>query len=685
MSFRALPQSIFLLTAGVLVVACTTAPTADDQAPSTPPTEDQVAEDHGPYMVQFRDRVIDLEPYVQGFPYGGFRPDLEYGYMLYFKTTPEGQWLKALEWDGEPGELDITEGRVLNEIDWSTRSFWAGEHNSVLGKHVFRGDERNDEFINLYTLDVEDGTVEALTEVDYVYGFGFSEDQTLMGYIVRHGAVDPFNSCLHVRDLESGEDREIWCDEGGADRLTWSAVHFAPDDSSLLVTIQHDGDRRRTNLGRFDLGESGPPQLLLERGVLHLRLGAIRDTFDDSGVLFWSSKSGMDNLYRLDFESGEYEAITDLEQDITGLRVFETDEGSQMLLFLDLPYGTIVEIRDTHSGEVLHREQRPESLSLYDEYEGTFAFYLGSVDTLFRMERVEIDLEADEPLSHHLMATLPPELEEQLVQCDVRRVEFPTFDEVDGETRMLHGYLYEPRNPAPEALRLARMTAFYGGGNFFNTGNQIMCEAGIITFSPSPRGSRGFGAAFAALTNGDLGGDEIVDLFYGARFLEQELGLLPHQIGVYGSSHGGYATMRAMTFPPATNDRGESYPFGFGMSHAGFSDIIHFFHNSNIPDWVILEAGDPETEADKLIDRSPVTHAALLSGPLLLTHGTNDRRVPVEGSRQFAEVAEELDLPVDFVEFEGQGHGIDGLENRVRFYRATFEFLERRVDPRLGS
>ncbi len=128
------------------------------------------------------------------------------------------------------------------------------------------------------------------------------------------------------------------------------------------------------------------------------------------------------------------------------------------------------------------------------------------------------------------------------------------------------------------------ITSFYGGGNYFDVRQQIYCEAGISWLSPAVRGSAGFGKEFGALNDGDLGGNEIIDLFYGARYLEGKLGLDPAQIGVTGGSHGGYATMRALTFPAATNGRNESYDFGFGMNHAGFSSIVTFYDATNTPD-----------------------------------------------------------------------------------------------------
>ncbi|MEZ4384826.1 MAG: prolyl oligopeptidase family serine peptidase [Nannocystaceae bacterium] len=201
-----------------------------------------------------------------------------------------------------------------------------------------------------------------------------------------------------------------------------------------------------------------------------------------------------------------------------------------------------------------------------------------------------------------------------------------------------------------------------------------MCAAGLTVISPAVRGSGGFGKDFAALNDRDLGGAEIRDLFAVARWAAAELGLEGWQIGVYGGSHGGYATMRALTYEAAP----DRFDFGFGLAHAGFSDILTFFAATNIPDWVILESGDPKVAADaaKMRERSPLTHVERLEAPLLLTHGDADARVPVAESRQLADKAEALGRPVTYVEFAGQGHHIEGLARLVEFYQANFDLLQ---------
>ena len=63
-------------------------------------------------------------------------------------------------------------------------------------------------------------------------------------------------------------------------------------------------------------------------------------------------------------------------------------------------------------------------------------------------------------------------------------------------------------------------------------------------------------------------------------------------------------------------------------------------------------------------------------GKLLLTHGTNDSRVPIEGSRWMADSLRKYQKDVTLVEFNGQGHGVKGLDNTITRYKAWFDFLE---------
>lgn len=672
---------------GASLAACGGAPAAEDDAPLataddavTAPVDDANSDATSPdtdATVTFNGRSIDLEPWVQGFPYSGWAIDVEHGIVTWFHTAPDGQWLNVAELPAE-GTIDPTAGTRVTDIDWSTRSWWGWEYRAADHSLYVWSDEQNQERMNIYRLDLESGSFDRLTDNDYTYGFALSPSEDRLVYVARQGEGEPYDSCLRVRDLATGDETELWCDGGGDDRFTWTGMVFSPDESQAIVRMQHDGDRNRSGLALFDLTTpTDAPDLLLDRDVVRYSMYAVDDTWDGESFLYVSAENGFDNVYRYDLASRTSTAVTDFTEEITS---FEPIDGAAptALVTLKRPHETVLLWIDTTTGDELTRQVVPLTTSVSAAHGGTAVFSSSGLDTRFALERARLEVgDGGHVVLREPLATVPQDLADHIVRCNVERVSIPTFDEVDGAPRELHAFYLTPQEPpADPADRLVRITAFYGGGNTWSNSSHILCAAGVATLSPAVRGSWGFGAEFAALNDGDLGGDEIVDLFHVARWLESEHGYTADQIGLNGGSHGGYAVMRAMTFPPETNGHDDSYPFGFGTSHAGFSNILTFYEECVIPDWVVLEAGDPATEADKLLDRSPISHVELLQAPLLLTHGTNDMRVPFAESATFAEAATDLGKPVTLVAFEGQGHGINGLDNVLAYYSAIFAFYE---------
>lgn len=339
---------------------------------------------------------------------------------------------------------------------------------------------------------------------------------------------------------------------------------------------------------------------------------------------------------------------------------------------------------------ILDRRVFDATLVLLDYDENTAYFSAQSRRTSFQLQQVSYgratrDAEPHEGIVARTRASVPEAVARAVDTCEVERVSIPTFDEDPrtGRARTLHAYLHRPRNPWPlRAQRLAVIQSFYGGENRWDHQAQVLCAAGITVLSPSVRGSAGFGADFAALNDHDLGGNEMFDLVWAGRWLARNEGLSERQIGVYGGSHGGYAAMRALTMPDEVNGRRDRFDWGFGLSWFGFSNIVTFYERCNIPDWVLLEAGDPRTERDKLLDRSPITHVDRIRAPLLLLHGENDNRVPVSESRQMAEALRRARKRFVYEEFAGQGHGLKGIENQHRVWTTVFRFLEQQVDRR---
>ncbi len=645
------------------------APEAGAAAVAVEPTAATVAKPKVQGIAKYFEREVDLAPFLAGFPYGKMKPDLEHGKLFYYELG-EQYALKMLDVQGN-GRWDLSAGKTISDVDWSKRSLWSVHMHAKSNTLWLHADASNDEVMNLWTLSLDSGALEQITEHDYVYGLGFSDDDSQVAYLPRKGKKAPFSTCLRVRDVDSGKEREVVCDTPAL-TFTWSDIRWTPDGNEVFFNAQVKGDRTQGQLVRVDLRKDEPKVELVTNPKVSRNSPSPLDGWLGNELLFTANDDGYSNLYAYDRVTKKTRQITRFKEDLGAERM-----GDKVVGVHKTPAGSTLVLVDPKTSKVLDERRFPGSLSVRDAFGDRV--YLTQTSPDIYLEGYNMRGGGTSLGDMETVVSLDRELEEGLVACKASTVAIPTFDQdpKTGKTRELHAFLLEPRDPVPEDQRMAMITAFYGGRNGYSKFDNIMCAAGLTVLSPAVRGSSGFGKDFYSLNDKDLGGDEIVDLFYAARWLEKRLGLSPRRIGVKGGSHGGFATMRALTFPPETNERNESYPLGFGMAHAGFSDIKTFYDATNIPDWVVLESGDPNVRKDlaKMKDRSPMQHVDKLRAPLLLTHGSKDWRVPVDESRQFAAAAREQKKPVQYVEIEGQGHHIEGLTLQVQVYQARFDFL----------
>jgi dipeptidyl aminopeptidase/acylaminoacyl peptidase len=623
-------------------------------------------------LINFKNRQIDLKPYVEGFPYRGFTPFYDAGKMYYYKV---GDKTQLLEISLSDSSINLETGKIVSEIDFATRNVWGIRYRKSDGKLYWNGDEVNDEVLNLYKFDPATDEIEKLTDVPYIFGWRWNPEESKIAYVARLGTKENRLSELRILDLETGEETKIIQDNPEM-RFYWTSPSWQPGGEGVVLSAVVNADRNFANLVYVPF-KNTPDQAIVLTDYKKPRqsIGTLGKWLNNDEFLFISDESGYTNIYKYNIRTKKQSAITLYEEDIRDAELIDVDGKKRLLAIIHRPVENEMLLLNPENGEVLLRKIVDNNLSILDDSKNKILINTNSAVSPFQIDEVEVN-ETEFQFSKKI--SLPGDLKEKIIQSSVERVEYITFD-VDvttGEKRKLHAFIYIPNNPLPKEEQLAMIMSFYGGGNYFSNRTQILCEAGIYVFSPSPRGSDGFGREFASLNDKDLGGNEIIDVINAAKYISDRLGIPPERIGCFGGSHGGYATMRLLTFPGEINDNEAQFDWGFGISHAGFSDIIRFYENCNIPDWVILEAGYPDTEKEKLLDRSPISHADKLMGKLLLTHGENDSRVPVIESRSMAEKLKSLDKPITYVEFPGQGHGVKGLDNTVMRYRVWFDFLE---------
>ena len=397
---------------------------------------------------------MNLEPYFQDYPYGGWNADFEAGKLFYRHTTPDGTWLLAQDLSvGEGTGLVAPEAGVrVFDIDLSTRNMWGMRYDSIRGDMIVQGDERNDEVMNLYRLSLEDGSLLKLTDVPYLYGWTFSKDGRTIGYIARYGDTEPYRNCLTLLDLASGESTEVLCEEGGEHRMVWTSVNFRPSGDGVVIRLNKDGHRSHGTLAYVDLEDPGL-DLLLPDGIERQSVGSYdKGWLDDDRFVYVSDETGFSNLYVYDLATRSSRALTSVAEN-AWFALLETGEGRKILQVLARPHENVLQVLEPESGEILGQQTLDVSLGVigFDDRD-RFVVSRTSAASPFEGDEMRVVVTGGRAwFAFQPKIRLPDAYLAAIEQCDVERVEFPTFDidPATGEPRMLHAFLFTPRNDRP--------------------------------------------------------------------------------------------------------------------------------------------------------------------------------------------------------------------------------------------
>ena len=89
------------------------------------------------------------------------------------------------------------------------------------------------------------------------------------------------------------------------------------------------------------------------------------------------------------------------------------------------------------------------------------------------------------------------------------------------------------------------------------------------------------------------------------------------------------------------------------------------------------EYGSLEHDRDFLTSISPIHHVDKITAPLMVIHGANDPRVPLNEAEQLVNALQVRNVPVEFLVYEDEGHGLVKLKNILDAYPKMADFLEK--------
>ncbi len=529
---------------------------------------------------------------------------------------------------------------------------------------LFRKDTGGDETFRLHFFDAETSEVRVLSDEGVrIESYGWSHDGSMMMWVEASNETATRKVMVAPSD-DPSDGRQIFEGEG-----YWFPVEVSKDNSKVIlfnyVSIT-DNSLHLLDMESGEVTEINPSdEPIAYNGPIALS--------NDAKTLFFSSDedSEFTRLVRYDLESGEKTVLTpDIDWNVQGgemspdgrLLAFTTNEGGLSKLYIrrvrnnrdlpvpDLPTGIIGGVSFSPDSEkvafVLNGASMPSDVWVYD---------IGARD-LTRWTQGEVGgLDTN--------AFIEPEL-----------IQYPTFDEVDGEPRQIPAFVYKPAGEGPHPV----LVSIHGGPEsqyrpgFSSTYQYWLNELGIAVIAPNVRGSSGYGKTYVQLDNGMKREESVKDIGALLDWIATQNDLDADRVVVYGGSYGGYMVLASMV---DYADR-----LAGGIDIVGISNFVTFLENTSEyrRDARRAEYGDerdPEMRA-YLEEISPNNNVEKITSPLFIIQGANDPRVPLSESEQMLEAVKKNGGVVWYLMAKDEGHGFRKKSNRDYLSESVSLFLE---------
>jgi len=211
---------------------------------------------------------------------------------------------------------------------------------------------------------------------------------------------------------------------------------------------------------------------------------------------------------------------------------------------------------------------------------------------------------------------------------------------------------------------------------------QFLASRGYVVLEPEPRGSTGYGRKLLTAGFRQWGQAAQDDITDGALYLVKEGLVDKSRMCLYGASYGGYASAMGVVKDPdlwkcaapslAVTDL-------FALQSATYTDTarLGYYYQSTFKKVV----GDPDADRDMMDRVSPARHADRVKAPVFIAAGSADMRVPLSQDAAFVAALRSAGKKVEYVVYNGEGHGFNKDENVFDYYHRLEKFLAENLKP----
>lgn len=229
--------------------------------------------------------------------------------------------------------------------------------------------------------------------------------------------------------------------------------------------------------------------------------------------------------------------------------------------------------------------------------------------------------------------------------------------------------------PRPAVVLVHGGPMVRGGSWEWDDEAAFLASRGYVVIQPEFRGGDGFGSAHLTAGFRQWGAAMQDDLADAVQWAVKQGWVDPGRIGIMGASYGGYATLMGLIKDPQL--------FRVGVAWAGVTDLGLMFTSSmsdatreNLDYSMRTTIGDPDTDAELFRKYSPLQRAGELKQPLLLAHGVDDKRVPLEHATRFYRAVKSNNPKVELITYDDEQHGWRKQETRLDFWKRVETFLD---------
>ncbi len=225
----------------------------------------------------------------------------------------------------------------------------------------------------------------------------------------------------------------------------------------------------------------------------------------------------------------------------------------------------------------------------------------------------------------------------------------------NGTLPMIDGWVVYPPNFDP-AKQYPFALEIHGGPNsdygpYFSITHQLYAAAGYIVLFTNPRGSIGYGEAFANGIDKTYPGEDHRDLMAGVDMMEAKPFVDKRNLFIGGGSGGGVLTTNAIAKTDRFRAAAALRPVTDWTVQVLTADGTALFGNYWMP-------GKPWEHHEEYWRRSTLSMVGTVKTPTILIEGDEDWRTPIAQTEAYYQALKINGVPAEMVRLIGAGHGM---------------------------